>query len=247
MKKILLIFVTMLLFAMPTYAVFEITQQELDICKMNGIDENDLNGFIADRQGWGLSDEEINARLRVLIDECKQNISQSENDKKVIEQKIDLSKKEKVKLSVRKFFNYFYTGIKNNIDYIIVFVISILFVSAYLLYVKKKLKNIPINNYSILGVVSLGFLSFIIISQPLEYGFYQVLRWLVCSFSAWTSVKIYQKSSKSFWLMTFIALAIIFNPVLPLKFDEDIWIPIDIVTALIFIAYSIKSIQKKVD
>ena len=247
MKKILLIFVTMLLFAMPTYAVFEITQQELDICKMNGIDENDLNGFIADRQGWGLSDEEINSRFRVLIDECKQNISRSENDKKVIEQKIDLSKKEKVKLSVRKFFNYFYTGIKNNIDYIIVFVISILFVSAYLFYVKKKLKKIPINNCSILGVISFGFLSFIIISQPLEYGFYQVLRWLVCSFSAWTSVKIYQKSSKSFWLMIFIALAIIFNPVLPLKFDEDIWIPIDIVTALIFIAYSIKSIQKKVD
>ena len=98
----------MFLFAMPTYAVFEITQEELDVWKMNGLDENDLNMFIDVRQGWGLSDEEINARFRVLIDECKQNISQSENDKKVIEQKIYLSKKEKVKLSVRKFFNYFY-------------------------------------------------------------------------------------------------------------------------------------------
>ena len=59
---------------------FEITQQDLDICKMNGLDENDLNGFIADRQGWGLSDEEINARLRMLINDCKQTTPQSEND-----------------------------------------------------------------------------------------------------------------------------------------------------------------------
>ena len=59
---------------------FEITQQDLDICKMNGINENDLNGFIADRQGWGLSDEEINARLRMLINDCKQTTPQSEND-----------------------------------------------------------------------------------------------------------------------------------------------------------------------
>ena len=44
--------------------------------------------------------------------------------------------------------------------------------------------------------------------------------------------------------MTFIALAIIFNPVLPLKFDEEIWVPIDIVTAMIFIVYAIKCTRK---
>ena len=58
----------------------KITQQELDIWKMNGLDENALNGFIADRRGWGLSDEEINARLRMLINDCKQTTPQSEND-----------------------------------------------------------------------------------------------------------------------------------------------------------------------
>ncbi len=111
----------------------------------------------------------------------------------------------------------------------------------------NQVKKVPINNYSILGFVSFCFLCFIIISQPSDYGFYQVLRWLICSFSAWTSVNIYQKASKSFWLMIFIALAIIFNPVLPLKFDEEIWVPIDIVTALIFIAYAIKCTRKKTD
>ena len=107
-----------------------------------------------------------------------------------------------------------------------------------------NVKKVPINNYTILGFVAFCFLSFVIIFQPSEYGFYQVLRWLVCSFAAWTSVNIYQKTPKSFWLMTFIALAIIFNPVLPLKFDEEIWVPIDIVTAMIFIVYAIKCTRK---
>ena len=131
-------------------------------------------------------------------------------------------------------------------------IIGTIFLSAPILFIGFVLKKalsfiidkVKISNYSVLGVISFLTLCYIIISQPLEYGFYQVLRWLVCSFSAWTSVKIYQKTPKSFWLMAFVALAVIFNPVLPLKFEDEVWIPIDIVTALIFIAYSIKSVQK---
>ena len=64
---------------------FEITQQDLDICKLNGIDENSLNGFIADRQGWGLSDEEINARLQMLINDCKQTTPSFDTDTQNLE------------------------------------------------------------------------------------------------------------------------------------------------------------------
>lgn len=111
----------------------------------------------------------------------------------------------------------------------------------------NSMKKISINNYSITGLITFGFLFYTVICQPSEYGFYQVLRWLVSVFSAWTSVKIYQNSPKSFWLLLFAALTIIFNPVLPLKFEDDTWVIIDIITLAIFFIYCVRNIIKNME
>lgn len=221
----------MLLFVMPVYAAFELTDEEKNLFIQNGFDlDRILSGLCLSNR----SEAEIDFELREIIDALKRVTPTSASDAE------NVSKQKQKGFINQNDIEEINKFIKRNGDFLaVVIAVPILFVS-YFLYIKRKLKKIPLNNYTILGVVSFGFLSFVAICQPYEYGFYQVLRWLVCSFSAWTSVKIYQKTPKSFWLMAFVALAVIFNPVLPLKFEDEVWIPIDIVTALIFIAYSIK-------
>lgn len=236
MKKILLTFITMLLFAMPIYASFKLTDEEKNLFIQNGLD---LDGVLGGLCFSDRSEAEIDFELRQMIDSLRAVTPTATSDAE------NVSKQKQKGFINQDDIEAISKYIKRNGDFLaVVLAVPILFAS-YFLYIKRKLKKIPVNNYTILGVVSFGFLSFVAVSQPYEYGFYQVLRWLVCSFSAWTSVKIYQKTPKSFWLMAFVALAVVFNPVLPLKFEDEIWVPIDIVTALIFIAYSIRCVQRK--
>ena len=238
MKKILLTFITMLLFAMPIYASFKLTDEEKNLFIQNGYSMDDVGDWITTQYLNGKSEADVDFELREMIDSLRAVTPTAASDTE------NVSKQKQKGFINQDDIEAISKYIKRNGDFLaVILAVPILFAS-YFLYIKRKLKKIPVNNYTILGVVSFGFLSFVAISQPYEYGFYQVLRWLVCSFSAWTSVKIYQKTPKSFWLMAFVALAVIFNPVLPLKFEDEVWIPIDIVTALIFIAYSIKSVQK---
>lgn len=137
------------------------------------------------------------------------------------------------------------------------FVISVLIVFLFLLFKSsqeekvEELKNFScknfINNYTILGFVSFCFLFYCIIMwKDPEDDIFQVVRWLVCSFSAWTACKIYKSVPKSFWFMIFVALSIVFNPVLAFNFDEDdIWRLINIITQIIFFVYLFKYLKRK--
>lgn len=81
--------------------------------------------------------------------------------------------------------------------------------------------------------------------MPNGYGVYQLLRWVVTSFSAWTAFKIYKKSPHDFSMMIFSAIAILFNPILPIKFEQEVWLCIDVLTALAILTYAIKSLRVK--
>lgn len=111
--------------------------------------------------------------------------------------------------------------------------------------ISRKLKKTSVNNHSILGIVTFCFLFYVIMWQPSEYGNYQVLSWLVCAFSCWTAFKIYKKSPQKFSLMIFSVIAILFNPILPIKFEQDTWLCIDVFTALAVLIYTVKSLREK--
>lgn len=67
------------------------------------------------------------------------------------------------------------------------------------------------------------------------YGYYQILRWLV-TVSAAYSAYYYYLNSKNYWMYTFVATAILFNPIAPIYLDRSIWRPIDIGVAILFIS-----------
>ena len=66
------------------------------------------------------------------------------------------------------------------------------------------------------------------------YGYYQLLRIAVTGVSIYIAVISYDWQKR--WAMwTFIPVAILFNPLAPIHLSREIWQPIDVLCALLFL------------
>ncbi len=69
----------------------------------------------------------------------------------------------------------------------------------------------------------------------LPYGYYQLLRFVVCGVSVYVAYMAYKwQKIWATWLFGFIAL--LFNPLIPIHLSREIWQPIDLICALLFVA-----------
>jgi len=65
------------------------------------------------------------------------------------------------------------------------------------------------------------------------YGYYILLRWITCITSILISFQAFEKNID--WAkVVFIVIAILFNPLAPIYLSRSTWIPIDIITAILF-------------
>ena len=70
---------------------------------------------------------------------------------------------------------------------------------------------------------------------PVPYGYYVFLRIVTTGVFVWGAVVLFQRKSPILpWV--FIVLAIIFNPIIQVFFSREIWIGIDLVSAIILLA-----------
>lgn len=70
---------------------------------------------------------------------------------------------------------------------------------------------------------------------PLPYAYYQMLRFVVAGIAIYIAYQAYSwEKSWATWL--FGAIAILFNPLIPIHLTREIWQPIDIVCAMFFLA-----------
>ena len=77
----------------------------------------------------------------------------------------------------------------------------------------------------------------------LPIGYYTFLR-IVVTIGAAAVVVIEYENGLNFWLMAFVIIAILFNPLIPIYLNEkDTWMLIDIVVAILFL---IKSFTYKI-
>ena len=86
-------------------------------------------------------------------------------------------------------------------------------------------------------IISIAMLLLALI--PLPIGYYTLLRIVVCltaAFLAWNSYEAHKTS----WMWTMGVVALIFNPLIPLYLGRELWIFVDIATAVIFGVYLVK-------
>jgi hypothetical protein len=91
-------------------------------------------------------------------------------------------------------------------------------------------------------LITAGVLLFLGILNIWPYDYYVVLRWVVCV-AAIISAVGFSHSKLTGWVLTFSALAILFNPIFPIYMNKSSWVGIDLISAIVFFlsAYSIKS------
>lgn len=74
------------------------------------------------------------------------------------------------------------------------------------------------------------------------YGYYTFLRLAICGISIYNTIS-FSKLNLSGWVLIFAALAILFNPLLPIYLNKSTWVGIDLISAIIFFfsTFSIKA------
>ena len=95
------------------------------------------------------------------------------------------------------------------------------------------------NEYVLLGVCVVGLL--VAASARLPYFFYVLLRVLICTASAYLSAKRY-KEHRTPWVWSFAAIALLFNPVFPVRMSRPDWQVVNILVAIFFTALAVYSI-----
>lgn len=89
-------------------------------------------------------------------------------------------------------------------------------------------------NYKFIWLLPAAML--LIALAPLPYGYYTLLRLVVCGSSAyiaWTTAKL----KPTGWTAVFALVAVLFNPIIPVYLDREIWAFIDIGVAIIYLAH----------
>lgn len=75
---------------------------------------------------------------------------------------------------------------------------------------------------------------FIALVPDLPYGYFQILRWVVCGASCLGAFMAMEKDSKG-WLWTMVGMAILFNPILPIRLGRETWQVLDLVGGIVFL------------
>lgn len=90
------------------------------------------------------------------------------------------------------------------------------------------------------GMLLIVAIALLLALAPLPIGYYTFLRILVTISSIFIIAKEL-KIGLTIWFIFFGITAIIFNPIIPIYlYQKSLWMPIDIVAAILFLSYSFK-------
>ncbi len=69
---------------------------------------------------------------------------------------------------------------------------------------------------------------------PMPYGYYTLLRLVICGCSLYFAYHLYEKKDTAFvWVFGFIA--VLYNPVIPVYlYEKEIWIVVNLISAFVF-------------
>lgn len=80
----------------------------------------------------------------------------------------------------------------------------------------------------------------------LPIGYYTLLRIIVTICALIIVYDEFQMNEFSLWMISFALIAIVFNPIFPIYLHQkSIWMPIDLITAILFIVYTFSNANAK--
>lgn len=89
-------------------------------------------------------------------------------------------------------------------------------------------------NKNILTFIVCAFL-FIALFDGLPYGYFTLLRFVVCAVGAYLAYKTYEGNKESIWVWLFGGIAVLFNPIIPIHLQRETWWVIDLIVGVFFL------------
>ena len=80
-----------------------------------------------------------------------------------------------------------------------------------------------------LGLILAGLLALCLTNMP--YGYYELIRYLTTVFFVWMAYKYYEEE-KCGLMITFVALAILFQPFIKIALGRLMWNIVDVIVAI---------------
>lgn len=74
---------------------------------------------------------------------------------------------------------------------------------------------------------------------PWPYGYYKLLRLVVCICAGVLTYQSYQNAGERItaWVVGLVVLALLYNPIIPVHLTREIWLPINLASAAFFVAH----------
>jgi hypothetical protein len=97
-----------------------------------------------------------------------------------------------------------------------------------------QLNDVPlvtVHPATVPAAIGAAFLFLAVISGP--YELFVVVRWAVTAMAIWTSV-VAGAQKRTLWVVVFIAIAILFNPLIPFFATREFWVPVDVAGLVLF-------------
>ena len=66
------------------------------------------------------------------------------------------------------------------------------------------------------------------------YGYYILLRWIICGISIFVAYNLYEWGYKG-WVWILGSIALLFNPLIPVHLDKGTWVFVDLVVAGVYL------------
>jgi hypothetical protein len=81
-------------------------------------------------------------------------------------------------------------------------------------------------------LIAAGLLFWALDRHP--YGYYTLLRWVVCGVAAYAATQALGMNKLS-WVWTFGIVAVLFNPLVPVHLNRELWAVIDVGVAILML------------
>ena len=91
--------------------------------------------------------------------------------------------------------------------------------------------------------LSCALLLLAIASMP--YGYYQFLRIFITIVAGISTYNSFLSKHRK-WLYIFITILILYNPILPIHLNKEIWLPINLLTFIVFLVYIFTKKDEKI-
>ena len=92
--------------------------------------------------------------------------------------------------------------------------------------------NLNKNKNALAGISAILLFGALLEGWP--YGYFTLLRFIVCITSGYITYNTY-RLSKEFWMYSFGLLTILFNPIVPIHLSRDMWVVIDFIVAVLMV------------